>query len=253
MSDATAITTSAVRRGDRYLISGRKCFCTNGSVGDLYVLFAVTDAEAPKRSRLSAFVVDRAAAGLTIGRDEETRGTRGAPLSEVIREGVEVPAERLLGREGDGLTIAMAMLNESRAGAAAQCVGIGQAALDRALDYARRRVQGGRPIVEHQAVQLMLADMAIRTEAARALTRQAALLHDLGSGRAVALSAMCKTFASDAAVQTALDAIQVFGGSGYTRGVGVERLLRDAKAYQIFDGTNQIQRLTIARLLARES
>jgi alkylation response protein AidB-like acyl-CoA dehydrogenase len=176
-------------------------------------------------------------------------GTRGAPLTELIFENVRVPASRLVGERGDGLKAAMLMLNESRVGAAAQCVGIGVDALERSLAYAAERQQFGQPIGEFQAVQLLLADMAIRNEASRALTLAAAAAHDRGDPDAVALSAMCKTFASDAAVQSGLDAIQVHGGYGYCRDVGVERLLRDAKAFQIFDGTNQIQRLTVAKAL----
>lgn len=252
-SDAGGLRTTARRDGDGYVLDGRKVFCTNGAVGGIFTVFAVTDAQASTRSRLSAFAVDRDTPGFSIGRVEETMGTRGSPLTELLLEEVHVPVGRRLGAEGQGLEVAMAMLNESRVGAAAHCVGIGQAALNRSLEYATGREQFGQPIIDFQAVQMMIADMAIRTEAARQLTRTAALAHDAGSADAVLLAAMCKTFASDAAVQSALDAIQVHGGAGFLREVGVERLLRDAKAYQIFDGTNQIQRITIAKQLRRRT
>jgi alkylation response protein AidB-like acyl-CoA dehydrogenase len=248
-SDATALQTTAVEDGGDWVLNGRKQFITNGSVGGLYLVFALTDPDERKSRRLSAFVVDRDARGFSVGKDEDTMGTRGAPLTELILENVRVPASRLLGERGDGLKGAMLMVNESRVGAAAQCVGIGAAALERALAYSAERQQFGQPIGEFQAVQLLLADMAIRNEASRALTLAAAAAHDRGDPDAVLLSAMCKTFASDSAVQSALDAIQVHGGYGYCRDVGVERLLRDAKAFQIFDGTNQIQRLTVAKAL----
>jgi acyl-CoA dehydrogenase len=248
-SDATALETTAVEDGGDWVISGRKQFITNGSVGGLFLVFALTDPEERKSRRLSTFVVDRDAPGFAVGKDEDTMGTRGAPLTELILDNVRVPASRLVGERGDGLKAAMLMVNESRVGAAAQCVGIGVAALERSLAYSAERQQFGRPIGEFQAVQLLLADMAIRNEASRALTLSAAAAHDRGDPEAVALSAMCKTFASDSAVQSALDAIQVHGGYGYCRDVGVERLLRDAKAFQIFDGTNQIQRLTVAKAL----
>jgi alkylation response protein AidB-like acyl-CoA dehydrogenase len=246
-SDATAISTRAVRQDDRYVINGRKCFITNGSVSGLYLLFAVTDPEARKGARLSAFVLDRTTPGFSIGRDEPTMGLRGSPLTELILDDVEVPVGRMVGAESDGLKVAMKMINEARVGAAAQCVGISLDAVERAREYARHRQAFGSEIASFQSVQLMLADMAIRTEAARQLTLAAARAYDEGSSELVRLSAMAKTVASDSAVQTSLDAIQVFGGSGFCVGTGVERLLRDAKAYQIFDGTNQILRLTVAK------
>ena len=248
-SDATSLQTTAVEDGGDWVINGRKQFITNGSVGGLFLVFALTDPEERKSRRLSAFAVDRDAPGFSVGKDEDTMGTRGAPLSELILDHVRVPASRLVGGRGDGLKAAMLMLNESRVGAAAQCVGIGVTALERSLAYSAERRQFGRPIGEFQAVQLLVADMAIRNEASRALTLAAAAAHDRGDPDAVSLSAMCKTFASDSAVQSALDAIQVHGGYGYCRDMGVERLLRDAKAFQIFDGTNQIQRLTVAKAL----
>lgn len=251
-SDATGIATTAKQAGDGYVLSGRKVFITNGSVGGMYLVFAVTDPDARKSRRLSAFVVDRDTPGFSVGADETTMGTKGSPLTELILDDVEVPAERMIGERGRGLQVAMKMLNESRVGAAAQCVGIGADALAKATAYASERRQFGQPIAGFQAVQLMLADMAIRTEASRHLTLAAARAHDEGRPDAVTLSAMCKTFASDAAVQSALDAIQIHGGYGYCREFAVERLLRDAKSYQIFDGTNQIQRITIAKALTAD-
>jgi alkylation response protein AidB-like acyl-CoA dehydrogenase len=246
-SDATGIATQAQERPDGYVISGRKTFITNGSVGGMYLVFAQTDPSERKGRRLSAFLVDRTAPGFAVGVDEKTMGTRGSPLTELILDDVHVAASRMVGERGDGLKVAMKMLNESRVGAAAQCVGICQDALEKAVAYSAERRQFGQPIASFQAVQLMLADMAIRTQAGRQLTAAAALAHDEGRADAVSLSAMCKTFASDSAVQNALEAIQIYGGYGYCQDFGVERLLRDAKSYQIFDGTNQIQRITIAK------
>lgn len=246
-SDATAITTRAVRHDDRYVINGRKCYITNGSVSGLYLLFAVTDPEARKGGRLSAFVIDRETPGFSLGRDEPTMGLRGSPLTELILDNVEVPVGRMVGEQGAGVKVAMKMLNEARVGAAAQCVGISMEATDRAREHALQRQAFGDQIANFQAVQLLLADMAIRTESARQLTVASARAYDEGSSDLIRLSAMAKTVASDAAVQNSLDAIQIFGGSGFCVATGVERLLRDAKAYQIFDGTNQILRLTIAK------
>lgn len=246
-SDATSISTRAVRRGDRYVLNGRKCFITNGSVAGLHLLFAVTNREARKGARLSAFVIDRDTPGFSLGRDEPTMGLRGSPLTELILNEVEVPVARMVGQEGDGVRVAMKMLNEARVGAAAQCVGISLEAVLRASEHARHRQAFGTEIANFQSVQLMLADMAIRTEAARQLTLAAARAYDEQSSELVRLSAMAKAAASDSAVQNSLDAIQVFGGSGFCVGTGVERLLRDSKAYQIFDGTNQILRLTVAK------
>lgn len=246
-SDATAISTRAVRDGDTYVLNGRKCYITNGSVSSLFLLFAVTDPGARKGGRLSAFIIDRGTPGFSIGRDEPTMGLRGSPITELILDNVEVPVNRMVGEEGDGVKVAMKMLNEARVGAAAQCVGISMEAIDRAQEYALQREAFGERIGNFQSVQLMLADMAIRTESARQLTLASARAYDQGAPDLIRLSAMAKTVASDAAVQNSLDAIQVFGGSGFCVATGVERLLRDAKAYQIFDGTNQILRLSIAK------
>jgi acyl-CoA dehydrogenase len=246
-SDATAIKTRAIRRGDRYVLNGRKCYITNGSVSGLYLLFAVTDPDARKGGRLSAFVIDRATPGFSVGRDEPTMGLRGSPISELNLDDVAVPMSRMVGEEGDGVKVAMKMLNEARVGAAAQCVGISMEAVDRAREYALQREAFGERIGTFQSIQLMLADMAIRTESALQLTLASARAYDEDSSDLIRLSAMAKTVASDAAVQNGLDAIQVFGGSGFCVATGVERLVRDAKAYQIFDGTNQILRLTIAK------
>jgi alkylation response protein AidB-like acyl-CoA dehydrogenase len=246
-SDATSISTRAVRHGDHYVINGRKCFITNGSVAALHLLFAVTDPGARKGARLSAFVIDSGTPGFSVGRDEPTMGLRGSPLTELILNDVEVPVARMVGEEGDGVKVAMKMLNEARVGAAAQCVGISLAAVERASEHALQRQAFGTEIANFQSVQLMLADMAIRTEGARQLTLASARAYDEGSADLVRLSAIAKSVASDAAVQNSLDAIQVFGGSGFCVGTGVERLLRDSKAYQIFDGTNQILRLAVAK------
>jgi alkylation response protein AidB-like acyl-CoA dehydrogenase len=249
-SDATAITTRAERVDDGWVLNGRKVFITNGAYGSLYSVYAVTDHSASKGKRLSAFLVNRDDEGFSVGANEKTMGLRGSPLTELIIENVRVDDSRLLGEVGQGVAIMMGMLNEARVGAAAQCVGIARDALERATAYASDRRAFGAPIATHQAVQLMLADMWIRTEASRTLTLAAARAHERGAADARSLAAGCKAFASDAAVDSTLDAIQIHGGYGYCEDFGVERLLRDAKAYQIFDGTNQIQRINIARRLA---
>ncbi len=248
-SDALALETTARRHEGGYTLDGQKVFCTNGAVGDIFVIVAMTDPKARRSRRLTAFVVESQTPGFQIGRVERTLGTRGSPLTELYLDSVEVPADHVLLGEGRGLEVALHVVHAARIGCAAQCVGIGQDGIDRSLEYARQRRQFGQPIIEFQAVQLMIADMAIRTEASRQLTYAAAQAYDKESSDVELLTAMCKTLATDSAVETALDAIQVHGAYGYTTDFGVERLLRDAKGYQIFDGTNQIQRLAIVKAL----
>jgi len=247
-SDAAAIASRAVRREDGWAISGRKQFITNGSVADVAAVFAVTDPAAGRRG-ISAFLVARDAPGFTVGHDEDLLGLRGAPATELAFD--DAPAT-LLGREGDGFELALDPLDHARLTASAMALGVAREALDRALRYAKERVQFGKPIAEHQGLEFLLAERATDLAAAWALVEKAAALVEQGrSYDASTYAAMAKLTATDAAMQIALDAVQVFGGYGLTRDFQVERMLRDVKAFQIFDGTNQIQKLMIGRHLRK--
>ena len=246
-SDVAAIATRAVRNGDDYVIDGSKRFISQGSVADLIVAFAVTDPDAATHARLSAFVVERTAPGFSVGRLEHKMGIRGSPTAELHFDGVRVPASDLIGAEGDGFSLAMRTFERSRPGIAAQAVGIAQGALDVAAQYARERIQFGRPIGELQMVQALLADMDAATEAARALLYVACAAIDAGDGDAGRWAALAKLVAGDAAMKVTTDAVQVLGGSGYLEDFPVERMMRDAKITQIYEGTQQIQRLIVAR------
>lgn len=250
-SDATAMKTRAVQNesGD-WVINGQKAWCSFGAIGSIFLVFAVTDPDARKSRRLSAFLIDAKSRGLNVGRNEKKIGLKGIPLNPVEFDDVIVSQARMVGERGQGLAVAMHLLNESRVGVAAQCVGLAQYALERAAAYAQERTAFGVPIIEHQAVQLMLADMVIRTESARALTQRAALAYDTDAPECLMLAAAAKASSTDNAVTTALDAIQIHGANGLMHDYGVERVLRDAKGFQIFEGTNQIMRLTIAKTLA---
>ena len=250
-SDVAAMTTRAVRDGDDYVLTGRKQWITNAGISDLYVVFARTDAAAGARG-ISAFVVERSM-GLEVGKLERKLGIHGSPTGEVILDDVRVPAENLLGAEGEGFMIAMHTLDRTRPIIAAQAVGIAQGAIDVAAGYMKERQTFGRPIAEYQGLQFMLADMAMRTEAARTLTYRACALIDEGDsyGELNSIGAMAKCFASDVAMQVTVDAVQLLGGNGYTSDFPVERYMRDAKITQIYEGTNQIQRMVIARHLLR--
>ena len=250
-SDVAAMTARAERDGDDYVLTGRKQWITNAGISDLYVVFARTDPAAGARG-ISAFVVERAM-GLEIGKLERKLGIHGSPTGEVILDGVRVPAENLLGGDGQGFMIAMHTLDRTRPIIAAQAVGIAQGAIDAAAGYMKERTTFGRPIAEYQGLQFMLADMAMRTEAARTLTYRACALIDEGDpdGDLNSIGAMAKCFASDVAMQVTVDAVQLLGGNGYTSDFPVERYMRDAKITQIYEGTNQIQRVVIARNLLR--
>ncbi|WP_376795072.1 acyl-CoA dehydrogenase [Thermogemmatispora sp.] len=252
-SDAAAMRTVAVRKGDRYILNGSKRFITNGGLAQVNTVFALTDPQAGTRG-ISAFIVERDFPGFAVGRIEDKMGIKGSQTAELIFNDCEVPAENLIGREGDGFRIAMRTLDRTRPGIGAQAVGIAQGALDLALSYARQRVQFGRPIAENQGIQFMLADMATKIEAARLLVYNVAEMIDRGEERFTMYSSMAKMFASDIAMEVTSDAIQILGGYGYMKEYPAERMLRDAKITQIYEGTNQIQRLVIAReLLARAS
>ncbi len=248
-SDAGAMRTHAERRGDTYVLNGLKHFITNAGIAHINTVFAVTDASAGTRG-ISAFVVESDRPGFRLGKVEHKMGIRGSQTGELVFDDCVIPAENLLGREGDGFKIALATLDRTRPGIAAQALGIAQGALDFAVQYAKQRVQFGKPIIENQAIQFMVADMDIKVEAARRLVYHVGELMDAGSARFSRESAIAKTFASDMAMEVTNDAIQVLGGYGYMTEFPVERMMRDAKICQIYEGTNQIQRLVIARALA---
>jgi alkylation response protein AidB-like acyl-CoA dehydrogenase len=248
-SDASAIRTKAVRDGDDYVISGEKRFISHGSVADLVMTFALTDAEAPRHRRLSAFVVETDRPGFRVVRTEHKMGIRGSPTAELAFDGVRVPAGNLVGAEGDGFEIAMRTFERSRPGIAAQAVGIAQGALEVAARYASERRQFGRSIGEFQMVAAMLADMDARTEAARQLLYKACVEIEAGAPDAARWASLAKLVAGDAAMAVTTDAVQVLGGYGYIEDFPVERMMRDAKITQLYEGTQQIQRLVVARAL----
>jgi alkylation response protein AidB-like acyl-CoA dehydrogenase len=249
-SDAASIATTAVRKGDRYLLNGTKMWVTNGSHAGVLTLFATVDRARGARG-ITAFLVEPTFPGFALGKLERKMGIRGSPTVAIHLTDCEVPVDNRLGAEGDGLRLALAALERSRPAVAAQAVGIAQAALDASVSYAGERQQFGQPIGTFQGVQFMLADMAMQVHASRLMVHHAAALIDAGAETTACESSMAKCFASDAAMKVATDAVQVFGGYGYTREYPVERLLRDAKVTQIYEGTNQIQRLVIARELGR--
>ncbi len=247
-SDAAAMRTMAVRKGDKYILNGSKRFITNGGLAQVNSVMAITDPSNGTRG-ISAFIVERDFPGFSVGRIEDKMGIRGSQTAELIFTDCEVPVENLLGREGDGFKIAMGTLDRTRPGIGAQAVGIAQGALDLAVAYAKQRVQFNKPIAENQGIQFMLADMATKTEAARLLVYNVAEMIDRGEKNFSKYSSMAKLFASDAAMDVTNDAIQVLGGYGYITEYPAERMLRDAKITQIYEGTNQIQRMVIARAL----
>ncbi|MFH1115749.1 MAG: acyl-CoA dehydrogenase family protein [Pseudomonadota bacterium] len=248
-SDIVSMRTRAVRKGDKYILNGQKCFITNGSVADFFSLYAYTDASRGARG-ISAFVVERDFPGLVYGKNENKMGMRGSVNSELFFEDMEVPAENLIGEEGGGFANLMKTLALSRLFCASQAVGIGQAALDEAVAYARERVQFGRPIAALSPIQFMVADMAAAVDSARLLTYKAACLFDDGDlKQADTAAALAKFSASDAAMKVTTDAVQIMGGYGYMKDYPVERMMRDAKLTQIYTGTNQIMRLVAGRSL----
>jgi len=249
-SDASSIRTTAVRKGDDYILNGNKVFITNGGEADTYIAFAVTDPGKGAKG-ISAFIVEKDTAGLIVGKKEKKMGLHGSNTTELIFDNAIIPAANLLGQEGEGFTIAMANLDKGRIGIAAQALGIAEAALQYATDYARERKQFGQPIGKIQAVGFKLADMATKVEAARLLVYRAAWLCSQGLPCTKEAS-MAKLFASDAAMKLATEAVQIFGGYGYTREYPVERLFRDAKITQIYEGTNEIQHLVITKQLLAE-
>ncbi len=248
-SDVASMKTRAIRDGDTYILSGTKHWITNAGVSDIYTVFAKTDPSAGSKG-ISCFVVERDW-GVKIGKLEDKLGVRGSPTGEVILDDVRVPAANRIGEEGQGFSIAMGTLNRSRPTIGAQAVGIAQGAIDAAVEYVKQREQFGRPIGDFQGVRFMLADMAMRNEAARSLVYRALELVDSGDtyGELPTMGAMAKCVASDTAMSITVDALQLFGGYGYTKDFPVERYLRDAKITQIYEGTNQIQRVVISKQL----
>jgi len=248
-SDAGGMRTTAKLEGDHYILNGSKIFITNGGIADIYVVFAVTDPESKKGT--SAFIVESTHPGLSVGKKERKLGIRSSPTTEIIFDNCRIPKENLLGKEGDGFKIAMMTLDGGRNGIAAQAVGIAQGALDAAVEYAKERVQFGKPIAAQQGIGFKLAEMATSVEAARLLTYQAAWLESEGLPYGKE-SAMSKLFAGDTAMKVTTEAVQVFGGYGYTKDYPVERYMRDAKITQIYEGTQEIQKLVISRMITKD-
>ncbi|MGG4461030.1 acyl-CoA dehydrogenase [Brevibacillus sp. HB1.1] len=246
-SDASSIRTTAVKKGEEYILNGNKVFITNGGEADTYIAFAVTDSTKGTKG-ISAFIVDKDTPGFTVGKKEKKMGLHGSYTTELVFDNARVPAANLLGQEGEGFCIAMANLDSGRIGIAAQALGIAEAAVEYATEYARERKQFGQPIAKQQAIAFKLADMATKAEVARLLVYRAAWLRSQGISCGMEAS-MAKRFATDSAMELATEAVQIFGGYGYTREYPVERLFRDAKVTQIYEGTNEIQRIVIAKHL----
>jgi alkylation response protein AidB-like acyl-CoA dehydrogenase len=249
-SDAAAMRSRAVRDGDDYVLNGTKRFITGGGVSKLYVYYAVTDPGAGSRG-ITAFVLEDSMPGFEIGKHEDKLGIRGSPTTEVICNDVRVPAANRLGEEGQGFPLALRALDHSRIGIGAQAVGIAQGAFDFALGYTKERQQFGQAIADFQGIQFMLADMAMQIEAARTLVYQAAAKADRGDEDLTFFGAASKCFASDVAMKVTVDAVQLLGGYGYVREFPLERMLRDAKITQIYEGTNQVLRVVMARQLGK--
>src|SRR5215510_2755291 len=245
-SDAASMTTTAVRKGDRYVLNGTKMWVTNGSQAGVITLFATVDRSRGHKG-VTAFLVEPTFPGFSLGKLERKMGIRGSPTVAIHLTDCEVPVENRLGEEGEGFRVALGALDRSRPAVGGQAVGIAQAALDAAVGYARERRQFDKPIAEFQGIQFMLADMAMQVHASRLLVHHAAALVDRGATGTSLEASMAKCFAGDAAMKVTTDAVQVFGGYGYTREYPVERFMRDAKITQIYEGTNQIQRVVIAR------
>ena len=246
-SDAASLKTRAVKQGDHYVLNGSKIFITNAGVADVYIVFASTEPDKGSYG-ISAFIVDKDTPGFSVGKKEKKMGLYGSNTCEIVFEDARVPAENLLGKEGEGFKIAMSNLDVGRIGIAAQSLGIAEAALHYAGDYAKERKQFGKPIGTNQGLAFKLADMATEVEAAKLLTYRAANLktNNLPCGKE---ASMAKLFASETAMKSAIEAVQVYGGYGYTKEYPVERLFRDAKVCQIYEGTSEIQRMVLSKHL----
>ncbi|RLQ93478.1 acyl-CoA dehydrogenase [Falsibacillus albus] len=248
-SDAGGMRTTAREDGDHYILNGSKIFITNGGIADIYVVFALTDPSQRQRGT-TAFIIESGFEGFSVGKKEKKLGIRSSPTTEIIFEDCRVPKENILGEVGEGFKIAMMTLDGGRNGIAAQAVGIAQGALDASVNYAKERQQFGKPIAANQGISFKLADMATGIEASRLLTYQAAWLESEGLPYGKE-SAMSKLLAGDTAMKVTTEAVQVFGGYGYTKDYPVERFMRDAKITQIYEGTQEIQRLVISRMLTK--
>ena len=247
-SDAASMKTKAVREGDEWVLNGTKRWITNAGESEFYTVLAVTDPD--KRTRgITAFVVEKSDEGVSFGAPEKKLGIKGSPTREVYLDNVRIPADRMIGEEGQGFEIAMRTLDHTRVTIAAQAVGVAQGALDYALDYAKEREQFGKSIADFQGLQFMLADMGMKVEAARQMTYAAPGRSERGDADLTFFGAAAKCFASDVAMEVTVNAVQVLGGYGFTRDYPVERMMRDAKITQIYEGTNQVQRIVMARQL----
>jgi len=250
-SDVGGIETTAVKDGDHYILNGTKQWITNGGEADFYTVFALTDKSKGARGA-SCFIVEKGTEGFNFGKKENKMGIRASATRELVFDDCKIPIENLIGREGTGFMIAMKTFDKSRPMVGSQAVGIAQGALEEAAKYSKQRHQFGKPISSFQAIQFMLADMATQIEAARALVMSTARMIDSGCKKYAKESAMCKVFASDVAMKVTTDAVQILGGYGYMKEYPVEKMMRDAKITQIYEGTNQIQRSIIASNLLKE-
>lgn len=250
-SDAGGIQTTATKDGDYYILNGRKQWITNGGEAEIYTVIVLTDKSKGPRGA-SAFIVEKGTPGFSFGKKEDKMGIRASVTRELIFEDCRIPKENLLGREGMGFIVAMKTLDQSRVGVGAQGVGVAQGAFEEAAKFAKQRIQFGQPVISFQAVQHMLADMAIQIEAARALVYSVARYIDSGAKDITKASAIAKTFATDVAMKVTVDAVQVMGGAGYMKDYPVEKMMRDAKILQIYEGTNQIQRNVIGQAIIKE-
>jgi len=250
-SDAGGIQTTAVKDGDHYVLNGRKQWITNGGEAEIYTVIALTDKAKGARGA-SAFIVEKGTLGFSFGKKENKMGIRASATRELIFEDCRIPQSNMLSREGMGFIVAMKTLDQSRVGVGSQGLGVAQGAFEEAAKFAKQRVQFGQPVISFQAIQHMLADMAIQIEAARALIYSVARYIDSGAKDITKASAMAKTFATDVAMKVTVDAVQVMGGSGYMKDYPVEKMMRDAKILQIYEGTNQIQRNVIGQAIIKE-
>ncbi|HEX9022044.1 MAG TPA: acyl-CoA dehydrogenase family protein [Nitrospirota bacterium] len=251
-SDASGVQTTAKLEGNEYVLNGTKQWITNGGEADVYTIIAITDKSKGPRGA-SAFIVEKGTPGFTFGKKENKMGIRASSTTELIFNNCRIPKENLISKEGTGFIVAMKTLDSSRTGVGAQGVGVAQGAIDEALKFAKQRVQFGQPVASFQAVQHMLADMQTQTEAARALVYSVARFIDSGAKDVSRASAMAKLFATDVAMKVTTDAVQVMGGSGYMKEYPVEKMMRDAKILQIYEGTNQIQRNVVALDMIKEA
>jgi len=250
-SDASGIQTTAKLDGNEYVLNGTKQWITNGSVADVYTIIAITDrAKGPRGA--SAFVVEKGTPGFTFGKKENKMGIRASITTELVFDNCRIPRENIIGKEGMGFIVAMKTLDSSRTGVGAQGLGVAQGAFEEAVKFARKRVQFGHPVISFQAIQHMLADMATSIEAARALIYSVARYVDSGAKEVSKVSAMAKCFATDLGMKVTTDAVQIMGGSGYMKEYPVEKMMRDAKILQIYEGTNQIQRNVIGQEIIKE-